>query len=145
MLVHRCSHRGFAQMVHFLKAAAQAVPDVKLEYLADLQRTQNKFLRWKDFTEYHAVVLVPHVPNTISFADCYLTDCFGSDFSRHFHTDSGTRFLRAFRCSGIRHRFYWILSAQRAPLPAPPNYPLRDPKYHLIETIRPLIEVHWGV
>ena len=27
----------------------------------------------------------------------------------------------------------------------PPNYPLRDPKYHLIETIRPLIEVHWGV
>ena len=28
--------------------------------------------------------------------------------------------------------------------PAPPNYPLRDPKYHLIETIRPFIEVHWG-
>ena len=26
----------------------------------------------------------------------------------------------------------------------PPNYPLRDPIYHLIETIRPLIEVHWG-
>ena len=26
----------------------------------------------------------------------------------------------------------------------PPNYPLRDPKYHLMETIRPLIEVHWG-
>ena len=25
---------------------------------------------------------------------------------------------------------------------APPNYPLRHPKYHLIETIRPLIEVH---
>ena len=30
-------------------------------------------------------------------------------------------------------------------LPEPPNYPLRHPKYHLIETIRPLIEVHWGV
>ena len=30
-------------------------------------------------------------------------------------------------------------------IPAPPNYPLRDPKYHLIETIRPLMEVHWGV
>ena len=30
-------------------------------------------------------------------------------------------------------------------LPAPPNYPFRDPKYHLIETIRPLIELHWGV
>ena len=29
--------------------------------------------------------------------------------------------------------------------PAPPNYPLRNPKYHLIESIRPLIEVHWGV
>ena len=29
--------------------------------------------------------------------------------------------------------------------PAAPNYPLRDPKYHLIETIRPLIELHWGV
>ena len=30
------------------------------------------------------------------------------------------------------------------PVPAPPNYPLRYPKYHLIETMRPLIEVHWG-
>ena len=30
-------------------------------------------------------------------------------------------------------------------LPAPPNYPLRDRKYHLTETIRPLVEVHWGV
>ena len=23
--------------------------------------------------------------------------------------------------------------------------PLRNPKYHLLETIRPLIEVHWGI
>ena len=30
-------------------------------------------------------------------------------------------------------------------LPAPPNYPVRYPKYHLIESIRPLREVHWGV
>ena len=30
-------------------------------------------------------------------------------------------------------------------IPAPPNYLLRNPKYHLTETIRPLIEVHWGV
>ena len=30
------------------------------------------------------------------------------------------------------------------PRPAPPNYPLRYPKCHLIETRRPLIEVHWG-
>ena len=29
-------------------------------------------------------------------------------------------------------------------MPAPPNYPLRHPKYHIIETIAPLIEVHWG-
>ena len=29
--------------------------------------------------------------------------------------------------------------------PAPPNYPLRDLKYHSMETIRRLIEVHWGV
>ena len=28
---------------------------------------------------------------------------------------------------------------------APSNYPLRDPKYHLVETIRPLMELHWGV
>ena len=28
--------------------------------------------------------------------------------------------------------------------PAPPNHPLRYPKYHLIETKRPLTEVHWG-
>ena len=30
-------------------------------------------------------------------------------------------------------------------IPAPPKYTLRYPKYHLLETIRPLIEVHWGV
>ena len=29
--------------------------------------------------------------------------------------------------------------------PAAPNYPLRCPKYHLIESIRPLMEVHGGV
>ena len=32
----------------------------------------------------------------------------------------------------------------RTKLPAPPNYPLRHPNYHLIEAIRPLMEVHWG-
>ena len=32
---------------------------------------------------------------------------------------------------------------KETPLPAPPNYPSRHHKYHLIETIRPLIEVHW--
>ena len=29
--------------------------------------------------------------------------------------------------------------------PVPPNYCLREPKYHLIETIRPLTEIHWEV
>ena len=29
--------------------------------------------------------------------------------------------------------------------PAPPNYPLRYPIHQPVETIRPLIEVHWGV
>ena len=29
-------------------------------------------------------------------------------------------------------------------IPASPNCPLRQPKYHLIETTRPLIQVHWG-
>ena len=29
--------------------------------------------------------------------------------------------------------------------PAPPKYPLRDPKYHFLETIRPSIEVHCGL
>ena len=33
---------------------------------------------------------------------------------------------------------------QRTKLPAPPNYPLRHPKYHLTETIRALIEVQLG-
>ena len=27
----------------------------------------------------------------------------------------------------------------------PPNYPLGDPIYYLMDTIRPLIQVHWGV
>ena len=30
-------------------------------------------------------------------------------------------------------------------LPAPPNYPLRDPKYHPIESMRSLNELHWGM
>ena len=29
-------------------------------------------------------------------------------------------------------------------LPAPHSYPLRHPKYHLIETVRVSIAVHWG-
>ena len=29
--------------------------------------------------------------------------------------------------------------------PAPPNNPFRDPKYHVIDTIRPLLEVYWGL
>ena len=33
----------------------------------------------------------------------------------------------------------------QAPVPARPNYSLGDPQYHPIKTIRPLIEVHWGV
>ena len=28
--------------------------------------------------------------------------------------------------------------------PATPNYPLRDPKYHLLEIIWPSMKVHWG-
>ena len=31
-----------------------------------------------------------------------------------------------------------------APFTVSTNCPLRNPKYHQIETIRPLIEVHWG-
>ena len=35
---------------------------------------------------------------------------------------------------------FWKLQS-----PAPRNYPLRDRKYHRTETIRPSIELHWGV
>ena len=37
-----------------------------------------------------------------------------------------------------------LLCSSHTQIPAPPNYPLKDPKYHLIDTIRPLIEVHCG-
>ena len=37
--------------------------------------------------------------------------------------------------------FYLLQDADTAP----PNHPLRYPIYQLIETIRPLIEVHWGI
>ena len=30
-------------------------------------------------------------------------------------------------------------------IPAPPNYPFRHPNYHLMETMRPFIDVPWGV
>ena len=33
----------------------------------------------------------------------------------------------------------WAIAKVFSVVPAPPNYPLRDAKYHLIETIRPLI------
>ena len=49
----------------------------------------------------------------------------------------------------------WACKYKYTYRPGPPNYPLRNPKYHLMEirrplievmeTIRPLIEVHWGV
>ncbi|CAE7582378.1 unnamed protein product [Symbiodinium natans] len=45
--------------------------DVSIVILRDLQKLQKKFLTWREFTEYHAMVLFPHVPNTISFADAY--------------------------------------------------------------------------
>ena len=36
----------------------------------------------------------------------------------------------------------WDLQSLAAILPAHPNYPLRDPKYHLIRTAMLFIEVH---
>ena len=57
---------------------------------------------------------------------------------------------------GLEYRSDWPLhhsqtgtiqgmdSAETTVFPAPPNCPLRDPQYHQIDTIRPLIEVHWG-
>ena len=53
-------------------------------------------------------------------------------------------------CMGVAKNQRHLLRVKKATpkqdsQPAPPNYPLRDPIYHLIETIRPLIEVHWGV
>ena len=46
--------------------------------------------------------------------------------------------LNLFKPMGENFKFSWFPY-----LPAPPNYPLRRPKYHLIDTIRPLIEVRW--
>ena len=42
------------------------------------------------------------------------------------------------------HMYMYLFFYSFIYLPAPPNYPLRYPKYHLIETIRPLKKVHWG-
>ena len=39
----------------------------------------------------------------------------------------------------------WPETSEIPGLSAPPKYSLRNPKYHLTETVRPLIEVHWGV
>ena len=40
---------------------------------------------------------------------------------------------------------YHSASCKPRSSPAPPDYPLRNPKYHLMESIRPLIKVHWGL
>ena len=51
------------------------------------------------------------------------------DLRAKHHAESYRRDLAKKRCSRC--------------VAAPPNYPLRDPKNHLIETIRPLMEIHW--
>ena len=38
-----------------------------------------------------------------------------------------------------------MLRIKMAMFQHPPNFPLRYPKCHLIESIRPQIEVRWGV
>ena len=44
-----------------------------------------------------------------------------------------------YQCSSFLGMTYFLLRDDTIlPKPGPPNYPLRDPKYHLIETIRPL-------
>ena len=47
--------------------------------------------------------------------------------------------------SGRERELPSVVLAKLKDPPAPPNYPLRNPKYHLIETIRPLTKVNWGV
>ena len=37
------------------------------------------------------------------------------------------------------------MAVNQQKLPAPPKYPLGHHKYHLIETVRPIIQVYWGV
>ena len=73
VLVHRCGHRGFVQLLGFLKTAAAAIPKVRLDFLSELQQLHKKSLDWHGFTEYPALVLLPDAPNTISFADAYAT------------------------------------------------------------------------
>ena len=38
----------------------------------------------------------------------------------------------------------WVSLSKRVGVPARPNYPVRHPKYHLMKTRRPLMEVYWG-
>ena len=73
VLVHRCSHGGFVQLQGFLKTAAAAIPTVRLDFLSELQQLHKKPLDWHGFTGYHALVLIPDAPNSISFADAYAT------------------------------------------------------------------------
>ena len=50
-----------------------------------------------------------------------------------------------YMCVYIKHTYIHRDRNEAPHEPAPPNYPLRDPKCHPIESIRLLIEVHWGV
>ena len=47
--------------------------------------------------------------------------------------------------TALQNQLSWFTESRILRTQTPPNYPLRDPKYHLIETIRPLIELHWVV
>ena len=69
-----------------------------------------------------------------------------SDALHYFTTMKGPLLLIS-----VSFSFLWAscrppkVSSKHGEESASPNYPLRHPKYHLVETIRPLVEVRLGV
>eukprot|EP00971_Amphidinium_carterae_P148463 2943456-Amphidinium_carterae.1 len=69
VLVHRCSHKGFSQLITLLTATAEGF-NVRLDFLTRF-REAGKFLTWAEIASYKAVVFFPHVPNPMSFSELY--------------------------------------------------------------------------
>lgn len=71
VLVHKCSHVGYPQLLLLLGYLAESAGGARFAFIDDVKKKLGKLVSFEQIAEYRAVVMVPHVPNTITFADLY--------------------------------------------------------------------------
>eukprot|EP00929_Paragymnodinium_shiwhaense_P113912 TRINITY_DN82216_c0_g1_i1.p1 TRINITY_DN82216_c0_g1~~TRINITY_DN82216_c0_g1_i1.p1 ORF type:complete len:852 (-),score=80.66 TRINITY_DN82216_c0_g1_i1:76-2631(-) len=75
-LIYKCSHPAFLHFRHILEsmrtgATQQGLDSTELVFHVDLQAKLGRPLTFEEMASHRAIVLMPHVPNSCSFADIY--------------------------------------------------------------------------